>query len=425
MGTKTFRHTIGGGGQHRSFFVPNPTNWSYAGFTAQTDNTVSTGPDWVGWAERIAACLTATTAMTVSRIYSTDALAVNVDYTRRLKGALNQNNDVRYQYRGSHGWFSFSGVPGLPTISLNRANAIAMTKFVERAKSLQRTMQGGVFIGEIHEALSMIRNPFKILYKNQFSHIQSVVNSRILRRMGRAARPRAIRKVVADSWLEASFGWRPLLNDIDDGVHALAELSARHADSQCVSSRGLDQKAGSPFKSPFSAGNLAIDRVYTTTEEASVRYRGAVAIEPPSFKEGLHRFGISFADILPTAWELIPYSFLVDYFTNLGSIIEAATFNSSSVRWVWKGTRVAATQSVDFQHTNLDTPPPGYYYEVVALSYMGNLSITNEIKTRSDFSGQSWIPPLVFKIPGMSLKWLNLAALGVTHARGSRSVYGS
>jgi hypothetical protein len=45
-------------------------------------------------------------------------------------------------------------------------------------------------------------------------------------------------------------------------------------------------------------------------------------------------FGFTPSEFVPTAWELMPWSFLVDYFTNIGDILTSSVTDTSSVRWV-------------------------------------------------------------------------------------------
>jgi hypothetical protein len=42
--------------------------------------------------------------------------------------------------------------------------------------------------------------------------------------------------------------------------------------------------------------------------------------------------GFDLKAFIPTVWEVIPYSFLVDYFVNIGDMLEAATTDTSIVK---------------------------------------------------------------------------------------------
>jgi hypothetical protein len=37
--------------------------------------------------------------------------------------------------------------------------------------------------------------------------------------------------------------------------------------------------------------------------------------------------------IIPTAWELLPWSFLIDYFSNIGDVLETAVVSRSNIAW--------------------------------------------------------------------------------------------
>jgi hypothetical protein len=47
-------------------------------------------------------------------------------------------------------------------------------------------------------------------------------------------------------------------------------------------------------------------------------------------------FGFTPSELVPTAWELLPWSFLVDYFVNVGDVLSSAVTASSNVNFVNK-----------------------------------------------------------------------------------------
>lgn len=59
-------------------------------------------------------------------------------------------------------------------------------------------------------------------------------------------------------------------------------------------------------------------------EKHTVRYRGRIdaQVDAPVWNN-LDLFGFSAKEFVPTLWELLPWSFLVDYFTNVGDILDA------------------------------------------------------------------------------------------------------
>jgi hypothetical protein len=152
--------------------------------------------------------------------------------------------------------------------------------------------------------------------------------------------------------------------------------------------------------------------VYNSLDnKVMVRYRGAVVAEnsPPSFPEQL---GLSWSNLLPTVWELIPYSFLVDYFTNVGSVIDGISTGVVSLAW---GCRSEVRESLsristELARVSLDTNPGQGRWSgnVHGAGLIGQNRYVNRQSVNVISLG---IGDFQFKLPGVSTKWLNIGAL--------------
>lgn len=123
-------------------------------------------------------------------------------------------------------------------------------------------------------------------------------------------------KVTLDAWLEGRYGWRILVYDIIDISKALNSLS------QASRTRSKDRSGHS-----FSYTNYVtipdfhwLHAWHTVVLEDSydVSLRGSVVadLSPPKF-----RF-----NVITTAWEVIPFSFVIDWFFSIGSWLESLSF---------------------------------------------------------------------------------------------------
>jgi hypothetical protein len=120
-------------------------------------------------------------------------------------------------------------------------------------------------------------------------------------------------------------------------------------------------------------------------------------------------FGVDIHSFVPTVWELIPYTFVLDYFANIGNILQSYSYPRSFVTWVTKW----QIENKSFTVKPFDIPltssqlAAGWYDRQWTSSpgYRKERTIS-----RHPYSG-SLHPGFGFKIPGMSMKWLNLAAL--------------
>lgn len=119
---------------------------------------------------------------------------------------------------------------------------------------------------------------------------------------------------AADNWLEFSFGWKPLIQDIYSSVDFLQDpIKAINLKG---SARGLFFLDSNP-----SAGGLIWSRrVHQGTMK--VKQGCTVSISNPNLYLA-NRLGL--ANPAVVAWELIPFSFVVDWFVNVEAFLSQGT----------------------------------------------------------------------------------------------------
>lgn len=157
------------------------------------------------------------------------------------------------------------------------------------------------------------------------------------RRLSRRAKP------VADRWLEVQYGWIPTMMDIDNSSNALARLESGYGDVQAFF---VSAKKSHVDRSSF--GERGPDWLFTgnTNWRLQTRVnvkRGATVrldyvVSSPSVV-ALSELGL--INPLSVAWEVLPYSFIVDWAWPIGPWAESLdatagmTFRGGSVtEWV-------------------------------------------------------------------------------------------
>jgi hypothetical protein len=191
------------------------------------------------------------------------------------------------------------------------------------------------FIGELHEGLPSL--PLKGLLKERSA------------------------KGAAGEYLNLEFGIKPIISDIGDAKKAYLGADARLNELQANSKKRirrrlqiLNETATTssesmeslfPLFEPTWSGGTALNSVKVTTTITSTRnvwFSGCYSYyfkrSSNSLKRGLQKarsiYGIE--PSLSTGWELLPYSWLVDWHANVGEVLEnlsAFSHDGLVLRW--------------------------------------------------------------------------------------------
>jgi len=169
----------------------------------------------------------------------------------------------------------------------------------------------GTFLVELHKTIDMVRS----------------LRENVLRRAGRIVSTFKGRKkrfsslseaglAFSQTWLEARYGWRQIAFDLQDVNIALIKLqSLKHefvrASKKAVASDSRIWKTSAQS----SIGNIG--RFTSIVEQEATRtVRAGVMLEAIAD-------GLAFVDPLVTAYELTPFSFIADWFANIGDNVAA------------------------------------------------------------------------------------------------------
>ncbi len=224
-----------------------------------------------------------------------------------------------------------------PTADPTFADNLARAKFYKKLREIQVQFSGPTFLGELREAVHMLRRPGAALYDKAGGYLSS---------LGKAKRrdPKHWLKTASGLWLEQSFGWQPLINDVYDAATAYRRLTTTRR-KKIISaggeafydfSRTLDGTAYGNGTYQIGQG-CCFDFDIRLYNEVIVRYKGAITATSEATQwDNWALFGFTPSEFLPTAWELLPWSFLVDYFTNIGDIVTSSVTCYSKVQYANK-----------------------------------------------------------------------------------------
>jgi len=295
----------------------------------------------------------------------------------------------------------------------NHANARAISSFVNKAKSEISSFESGQDIAEIHQTLESIIHPMNSLRQHVLSYFSSL--KKVKNKYKKAV---SLKKALADTYLEWTFGWSPLAFDIADGI---VGLSRKRFSSVPIEGSGKETYAGSWLSGATSVVDGAYGWKRQIRSQYQYKYKGVVNPYYSKQPRVLQELQLLPEDFLPTAWDLLPYSFVSDYFTNIGDIIRSYSFPSASIRWV-NQTRRDTTRTIVHYARDLDNLAN-------VLSPLSNWRWSNDVSgsnfdveyvtfIRSAVGPGTLIAPLVLNIPPLSSKpWENIAALLTGNAR--------
>lgn len=311
------------------------------------------------------------------------------------------------------------GIPfGYPNAAFQNAPASVVTdvtnrairKFLDSCDTARSSIELGQDIGEIRETIHGIIHPLQTLKEFTLTHL-----SNVLKRTKKLKSKHSLAKVAADSFLEYKFGWAPLASDIGQAYAGLTNNKG-HVDVQPVSGSAYDTFPISNNLGIFSvsAGNFIAQTDLLVTGSISVRYKGGIRTSQANGHIGFAQMmQLDLPHFVPTIWDLLPYSWIADYFVNIGDILRALSFQTNNLSW--GNLTIRTSNDYVYSTKMLDNYSTVFWQKVVRTASGGNPSVSRVNFQRSGISPSDLYPQVQFKLPLGSLKpWENMSALMVS-----------
>jgi hypothetical protein len=253
-----------------------------------------------------------------------------------------------------------------------------------------------------------------------YAHLTQLNNrKRAMRGLPVQARKKAWRETVSGTWLEYNFGMKPLIHDVRDIAEGLARFqfdepvrTRYRSKSEQLDVRTLNS---ANYSTDYWISWLGVQRTETKTFcTYSVGYEQTVR-PAGSARRLAEVLGFTLENFVPSLYEIMPWSWLIDYFTNLGSIIEAGTFNEEGIKWISKSAGRITTdyylcspnhahEKTIFNSTNKTLVSRG------GTDHYGLLKQSMATYDRTN-PGSLGVPTLQLTIPGRPTQFANLTAI--------------
>lgn len=294
---------------------------------------------------------------------------------------------------------SFAVIPSLNSIStLRRFNLDNEVKQKLMEKVRDSDVNIAVAWGEREETLRMLSGSLKKL-GTAFNQARSGNFAGAAKTLtGYGSRPGVgLEKSIANNWLELQYGWLPLMSDID-GLCKTLHKQVSHKEYVIVrASKRIQDETTS----------LSVSTDYEDYVVSRAEYHSSCRVKMKLSNMFLKTAAeVGLTNPLLVAWELVPFSFVIDWALPIGSFLSQF---DSSFGWEWfSGSLTSYYKCTSVMTRGPRAGTPGYlYHKVNGQCSQEQLQI--ERVGLTSFARMLTLP--VIKDPGSVVHCLNALAL--------------
>jgi len=361
---------------------------------------------------------------------------------------------------GGYGWTTITAADsasGLTGYVPAGADSKALAKFNGKVIARSQQVQGLSVIGELHKTIEGLRHPAQAIRNGLASYLDLVTERgrriarprRVSLNVSAAAsqaaarnsrtidqRRRAVGSMIQSTWLEYTFGLKPTLMDLNDTVKAVAHYidhdlpvpervagwfeweNVQAVAPVTISVGGGVNSTGADGAGGFGFTTADLQGVKTTMTSGRIRYSGAIKCTTPGF-DTARSFGFTMPALLPSIWELIPWSWAIDYVSNVGDILAGLQVARGDLLYVNKAVRVEVSET---HAVTKILPVNGVALKTVSSSLRpGSFTINSWYYSRFAYQG-TFIPTFHFDLPNLKQAF-NLASV-ITQSKGVSTLLG-
>jgi hypothetical protein len=333
-----------------------------------------------------------------------------------MKVRWKQSYNVKIQSQACSGFRSIFAPAAFTVAGLtNTLDARALEKLHGKIYRLNHDARIGESLAEYKQAMAMIGKPLngirQLIGIHERRAIEAIRN--VERRVGKplsrfdARDLKEANRAIASLYLEWTFGMKPLLLDIVEVTKAIQQ--SRNSCATVLNASFTGDAIYSDDTVNDDTGALKFNLRSLKKVKTTVRYK--VGIDPVKVDVGplVERLGVTPREFIPTMYAVLPYSWLLDYFTGINATVEALCSDLSFTTWTCKTVRSVCTRE---DTANPDHARASKAFGSVFVDSIGSPAVfTATLITTARSVPSSLIPAPVLRMPQTIKPWLNIAML--------------
>lgn len=228
-----------------------------------------------------------------------------------------------YRDRGLLHWWeghTMGNMPNKSSLPLIAASNMAKTKALNDLAGAKANL--GEALATVRQTADMFVDTVIPLLKYIRSFRRNIVNDLASFNPARvydAVASGRLNKTIANRWLEFHYGWKPLASDVY-GIYELLNEQLNAPRALLVHGRG---SASYEDQANCTCPGSALRTGVNFSANANVQFRSNVtgAVQSSPIARAVNQAGMVNPALL--VWELIPFSFVIDWVTPVGSVLSA------------------------------------------------------------------------------------------------------
>lgn len=356
---------------------------------------------------------------TIDGIYSASGVLFNVPNVQTATGFFNPTNG------------NFAHL----TADVNQAESMALTALYRKVNQQVSHTNVPKALVEFGDVVRQFGSPAKAI----LAHTQRHINRLFLQRRGVSAiryNSAGYARLLADTYLEYAFGLAPLISDTRKAAEALGRWAwetdpdnIRVPPTKLVG-RGSVTVATTNVLNfpPMGASNIVCKLTTLKTTMARAQfvcgYNTFLTADLGSLDRLHELLGFRPESWVPAVWEGVPWSWLVDYFINVGAILDSVEASHIKPTWISKTlstvTDVHAVETLNAPET-ARTAEYNYWKSPSASGTQGENLCRRTTMNRTNPTTLG-LPSVYFQLPSELRQFAALAAVTVQKLRSSPPV---